>query len=434
MAIQYPENRKEVIDRIKTDIQNELPEAEPFLRNSTLSADATGYGGAAYDIYLIIKKAQDELMPDTATGDFLKRWGGMKGIQPNSASQSYGYVTATGDVSSVIGNDATLQYANGNVYKLNNDYTIETHIVSIQILTRDGTTAHATSASSHNFASGNTVLIAGAIQSEYNGSKQIIVTSETTFDFEVSGSPIVPATGTITASLDCANLYVTSVNFGAATNLYGGSKLTFTSSIAGIDNTAIVQYSGLTGGYDIENDPSYRERILDAYGNPVSYFNVPELTALTKSVSGITRCWIKEITPEVGDVTIYFVLDNAANIIPTPQDIDNVKNKILTIKPAHVNPDFIYVLAPTPIVVDFVFSTIDPNTATMRQAITENLRQFFIDYPQVGESIPEVAYTSTIYQTIDPATGKFIKSFTLTSPSSDIIVTSGQLAVLGSVS
>jgi hypothetical protein len=60
MAIQYPAERKEVVDRIKTDIQNELPETEPFLRNSTLSAEATGYGGAAYDLYKKISQKDGE--------------------------------------------------------------------------------------------------------------------------------------------------------------------------------------------------------------------------------------------------------------------------------------------------------------------------------------------------------------------------------------
>lgn len=73
--------------------------------------------------------------------------------------------------------------------------------VPILILTKDGTTAHATASSLHNFTEGDYVLIVGADQIEYNGLKQVHITSETTFDFEITGDPVEPATGAITASL-----------------------------------------------------------------------------------------------------------------------------------------------------------------------------------------------------------------------------------------
>lgn len=434
MSIQYPNNRNEVVDRIKTDIQNELPETQPFLRNSTLSADATGYGGACYDLYQTIRQLQTQLMPDTAEGEFALRWGGLKNIIPYSATQSSGYITATGQAGvGFIPAGTTLQSDSGLTYTVLNDSSIVAYSISISILTRDGSTAHATSSVPHHLASGNVVTISGAGQPEYNGAHLIYVTGDSTFDFEVTGSPAIPATGAILASLSSASVQVQSVNFGANTNLGGGDDLTFTSTIPGVDYKAIIQYDGLTGGSDAESDAAYRDRYLTEYRFPSSSFNENQIIAKAKSVSGVTRVWVEGLMPAVGQITVYFVMDNSPNIIPTPQNISDVKDALLTIKTAATDPDDVIVLAPIPVTVNFTFTVIDPDTDSMLTAVTENLKQFFYDYPQVGEAIPQVAYESTIWQTIDPTTGKFIKNFTLSSPIGDITVAAGELAILGNV-
>ena len=48
MSIVYPENRQTVIDRILSDIQNELPALNPFLRASLIRALAVGFGGKRF--------------------------------------------------------------------------------------------------------------------------------------------------------------------------------------------------------------------------------------------------------------------------------------------------------------------------------------------------------------------------------------------------
>ena len=67
-------------------------------------------------------------------------------------------------------------------------------------ITRSGSTATVTLASPVNWQSGSTVTIAGAAQTEYNGDFTITVTDSTHFDYEVTGTPTTPATGTITAT------------------------------------------------------------------------------------------------------------------------------------------------------------------------------------------------------------------------------------------
>ncbi|MBB2822834.1 UNVERIFIED_ORG: hypothetical protein GGD59_006128 [Rhizobium esperanzae] len=72
-------------------------------------------------------------------------------------------------------------------------------------LTSVGTVVTATISSGTNgLVSGQTVTIAGATQTEYNGNVVITVTGSTTFTYSFAGSATSPATGSITAS----NLYL----------------------------------------------------------------------------------------------------------------------------------------------------------------------------------------------------------------------------------
>ena len=69
---------------------------------------------------------------------------------------------------------------------------------SVSSITRS-TTATITTASAHGFTTGQSVTIAGATQTEYNGTFTITVTGASTFTYAVTGTPASPATGTITA-------------------------------------------------------------------------------------------------------------------------------------------------------------------------------------------------------------------------------------------
>jgi uncharacterized phage protein gp47/JayE len=91
------------------------------------------------------------------------------------------------------------------------------------------------------------------------------------------------------------------------------------------------------------------------------------------------------------------------------------------------------VLAPEPIEVNFEFDSLDPNTSSMRSAITASLEAFFEENTTVSQNVLQDQYRSVIYRTIDTTTGDRVRSFTLTTPSGDIAVESGQLPILGNI-
>ena len=69
---------------------------------------------------------------------------------------------------------------------------------SVTSITRVSSTATVTTGAAHGLASNDWVTIAGAVETEYNGTFQVTVTGGSTFTYTVSGTPATPATGTIT--------------------------------------------------------------------------------------------------------------------------------------------------------------------------------------------------------------------------------------------
>lgn len=65
-------------------------------------------------------------------------------------------------------------------------------------ITSSAGTATVTTPIAHGFTTGDHILVAGAVQTPYNGSVTITSTGTTTFTYAVSGAPASPATGTLT--------------------------------------------------------------------------------------------------------------------------------------------------------------------------------------------------------------------------------------------
>jgi hypothetical protein len=72
------------------------------------------------------------------------------------------------------------------------------HPYTVTSITRSGSTATVTTSAPNPLQTGDTVVIAGATQTEYNGTFTITVLTDTTFTYQVTGTPATPATGTIT--------------------------------------------------------------------------------------------------------------------------------------------------------------------------------------------------------------------------------------------
>lgn len=292
MSIQFPTNRKQVEDRAKSDVKSQLTTSNPWLKNSFLGALITGYAGRVYEFYLQLKNALAEMFPDTASGDYLERWGSYVSITRLGATQSTGYVVFTGTAGSAIPAGTQVGSSDSYYYTTDAASVIAANSSSISSLTRTGTTATAVTTSEHLLATGMTVTISGADQTDYNGSVEIVVVDATTFTYTVSGSPTTPATGTILVASDSAYVAVTSTGFGQSNNQVSGTQLTLSSVVSGVSNTAYVSFDEIGSGSDAESDDRYRERVLYRYQNPIALFNEAAIKTEVFKRAGTTRAWV----------------------------------------------------------------------------------------------------------------------------------------------
>jgi uncharacterized phage protein gp47/JayE len=433
VPIDFP-SYQEIINRTRSDVARLLPGIDPTVYGSFVRGFTDSQSGRAFDIVLLQQQLLKQLFPQTADGEFLERWAEYEGISRNAATVADGNITITGTVSTAVPALTNFSSSAGDTYQTQAEATISATAVSISSLVRSGQEVTATTSSDHSFASGISVTIAGANEVDYNGTYTITVTAANEFTYTITGTPTTPATGTITASCNCASVEIQSVDTGSDKNLDNGARVLLVTPITGIDTNAYVQYSEISGGADIETDAALLTRILQSRSNPVENFNIAAIEKAARTVSGVTRVKVKRVTPEIGDVTILFVRDDDDNIIPDSGEVSDVFDVIFAIAPANVDSSQVIVTAPTPITTNYSFSSISPNSNTMQAAIEANLIAMYRDVVTFETTITEDVYRSVIIDTIDPDTGDKLQSFTLSTPTTDITVSTDEIGVLGEVS
>lgn len=434
MPLNLPSSAQEITTKAKTDVQRAIPESNPFLKNSVLGAIISAFSNRIFDFYIQLRAAIDSVFPDTAEDEFLERWAAIFGKIRLGASQSSGNVAATGTIGFIVPSSTVLTTSDGAIFESTAEVVILPQSLTITSLTRSGSTVTAITAVDHNLADNVAVDVSGANEVEYNGTGIAInVTGLDSFTYTIVGTPTSPATGTTVLDFVSSSVPVLSDAAGASTNLPAGELLQLQSPLVGIDSTMGVDFGTVGGGTDQETDEQLRVRMLERIQNPVAHFNVSDITEKAREVPGVTRVFVQEVTPALGQVTVYFMRDNDTNPIPDASEVSTVRAKILEIKPANTGDGDVFVLAPTASIVDFTFTALSPNTSTMQAAVTANLDQFFAENTEVGVAIDEDAYRAAIAVTVDPDTGDTVDSFTLSSPSGDIPIASSEIGVLGTV-
>lgn len=435
MPLIVPTNA-DVVARAIADVELALAEfgGRPALQNSWLRGLIVAYANRVFDFYFSLEQAVLEALPDTAV-DLLEQWAAIFGVARIQGARSTGNVIISGTVGTLIPKATFLASGAGKRYQTTGNQTIAVQSFSVASITRSGSTATLTTAQPHKLGSQIKITVTGANQAEYNVvGVTPTITGASTLTYQVTGSPVTPATGTILLGFTEAVLVVEAEVLGSTEDQPFDVALKLESPIAGVDDVARVDFSGLGGGAAQETTTALRERLLDRIQNPVAHFNVAEITAVAKSVAGVTRVFVQEITPAVGQVTIYFMRDNDVDSpIPSGSEISAVNVVIQAIRPANSAAADVMVLAPTAVTVNFIFTALTPNTSTMKAAITASLQQFFKERTEVGVSVKSDGYRAAIFQTVDTVTGDVIQSFTLTSPVGDVAVAAGSIGVLGTI-
>ncbi len=464
MAIPVPETAVEIEDRARADYRREVPGSNPWLPNSFFAGIISAVTNRIFDFYLALTDAIAEGIPDSAD-DNLARWAAIWDVTRLPATGSAGRLHLAGTVGSAIvvtvppTGTTLFTDSDGNTYEVTSVGDFFAQIaLSVDKIERTGSTATLTTDAPHGLGgSGGTILngfgltVTGSAISEYNVIEcdDLVITGEKTLAYTVAGTPASddPSAATLAMAgdpqaleLGYLSLPVRTVDdvTGVGTNHVLADELTLTSPPAGVRSKCYVQFGGLTGGTSEEANEDLRDRYLFKLRNPVAHFNVAEINKVAKAGPsgqplGVTRVFVDEGLPALGQVTVYVMIDGRDDPIPTGAEVLLVQEALFSIKPANMADADLIVLAPTRVTTAYDFTALAPDSASMRLAVIANLEAYYRDQPLIATNITENAFNSVIFNTIDPVTGLQVTSFTLSAPPGDITVGAASIGLLGAV-
>ncbi len=221
-----------------------------------------------------------------------------------------------------------------------------------------------------------------------------------------------------------------SSGYATVRSMVGGSDydlavdetLSMVSPVTGVSGATVT--TAIEGGTDGETDDELRERVLACTRNPPRQGTEEDFVAWAKEVAGVTRAWCYPKELGDGTVTVRFCTDGlTTNGIPTATKVAEVQEYI----EAKCNCLCeLYVEAPVAYSVDFDIS-ITPDSTTTRAYAEEALSDLLKSEGEPGGTI----YLSHVNAALSAVTGE--EDHTVTTPAADIVMGTGYLPVLGTV-
>lgn len=220
-----------------------------------------------------------------------------------------------------------------------------------------------------------------------------------------------------------ATIALTAVEAGQNGNAAASTSLNLVTPIAGVNAAAVVTAGALTSGADTESDASLRARVLKRIQQPPHGGAKYDYEAWALAVAGVTRVWVSPAELGLGTVTVRFVRDDDASIIPDAAEVQAVQDYIDSMRP--VTSD-VSVVAPVAVPLNFTI-TLTPNTQAVKDAVTAELADLIRRESEPGGTI----LLSHIREAISIAAGE--TNHVLTSPAADVTHTTGQMATMGTI-
>ena len=215
---------------------------------------------------------------------------------------------------------------------------------------------------------------------------------------------------------------------GQAGNGVAGITLNIDSPIAGINAAATVTAGALTGGADIEDDDSLRMRLIERIQQPPQGGAKSDYVTWAKEVPGVTRAW--SYPEEMGDgtVTVRFVRDDDASLIPDAAEVAAVQAYIDVLRPVAAH---LFVVAPVAAPIAFQIHLV-PATASVKAAVEASLRDLLLREAEPEGGLNEgKVLISHIREAISLAAGE--TDHQLVSPVADVTPAVGEMATFGGI-
>lgn len=241
-------------------------------------------------------------------------------------------------------------------------------------------------------------------------------------------------------------LNVVAVTDGVDTNTEASTPLEIVSGVSLVTATAAVGSDGISLGADVEDIESYRARILFRKRNPPHGGSASDYVMWAGQVSGVSffmdrpTVYVERLWNGPGTVRVFpLMYDLYQTGIPSAADVGRVQDYIETVRPASA---LVTVAAPVAVPVDIGVTGLQPNTTEVQEAILAELRDMFFRLSRPAGidsdfgSMPYLASPfsfslSWIWQAVANATGE--RRHKITAPTNDVVLLTGQMATLGSV-
>lgn len=215
---------------------------------------------------------------------------------------------------------------------------------------------------------------------------------------------------------------VIAVEAGAVGNAAINTPLILVSPIAGVQSTAVIS-AALDGGLDVEQDDQLLSRLLKRIRQPPHGGAASDYDLWALEVPGVTRVWVYPLQMGAGTVTVLFVCDGEANIIPTPAKVAEVQAYIDARRPVTAE---VFIAAPVEDPLNMAVK-LSPNTPAVRAAVTAEVSDLIVRDSKPGG----VILISRLREVVSIAAGESDNA--ITSPTADVAHATGHMAIPGTI-
>lgn len=215
---------------------------------------------------------------------------------------------------------------------------------------------------------------------------------------------------------------VVAVEAGAAGDTVAGTPLFLLSPVAGVQSTGAAA-TDIDGGLNVETDSQLLGRLLQRIRQPPHGGAAADYELWALEVSGVTRVWVYPLQMGAGTVTVLFVCDGEANIIPTPAKVAEVQAYIDARCPVTAE---VYVAAPVSDPLNMSVKIL-PNTAAVQAAVRAEVADLIVRDSKPGAP----TLISRLREAVSIAAGEADNA--IVAPAADVAHATGHMAVPGTI-
>jgi uncharacterized phage protein gp47/JayE len=212
------------------------------------------------------------------------------------------------------------------------------------------------------------------------------------------------------------------VETGNAGNLEADARLDTINPIVGVTEATVLA-PGFAGGNPREETEPYRRRILDRIQEPPQGGADYDYRRWMLEYPGCTRAWVRPREQGAGTVVCRFAMDDTyPDGIPTAAEVERMTRWLDAHRPITAE---VFVYAPIAREIDVIVRDLNPNTAAVRNAVEDELRDMLYRNGEPGAML----YRSWFWEAVSVASGE--RHHTLDEPVGDTQLQIGELGILG---